>query len=286
MLFISAGFSFAQDAKFNVGDTVEAHSYFYNPPWHKARIVSVGQECSGATPYRVHFIGPDAGDHGDPCVAASQVRAVEAEQPPADNIKPAVRNVPDSPAGGAFRVGDRVDVYAANNQDKAARGTIIETAGGRYKVHYDGCEAFKDVTVDRGELHPAATISADAPDIQFLIGGWKMFTPSYPNTVVRGNTVYREYGMGASAPPLRINADGTYVWYDEYNKPPVKGRWTPDAKIEGAKFWAAFANGVVIKDSKGTQWKVYRWKLAGDNTDRITVHTMCSGLTVDGTRIR
>jgi hypothetical protein len=239
-----------------------------------------------ATPYRIHFIGPDAGDHGEPCVGPNEVRAVEAEQPPVDNVKPAVRNVPGASVGGAFKVGDRVDVFAANNQDKARRGTIIEAAGGRFKVHYDGCEAAKDESVDRGELHPAATISAGAIEIQFLIGGWKMFTSSYPNTVVSGNTVYREYGMGASVPPLRINADGTYVWYDEYNKPPVKGRWTPDAKIEGAKFWAAFADGVVIKDSKGTEWKVYRWKPAGDNTDRITAKTICANKTADGTRIR
>jgi hypothetical protein len=287
LLIIGATASLAQDAqKFNSGDTIEAHSYFYNPPWHKARIVSVGQGCSSTTPYKVHFIGPDAGDHGDPCLGANEIRAIEAQQPPAENIKPAVRNNPSPLVGGTFKVGDRVDVFTAADRDKARRGTIIEDAGGRYKVRYDGCPANKDVLVDRGELHPIATISADAPDIKFLVGSWKMFKSSSPNTVVNGNTVYREYGMGAQVPPLRINADGTYVWYDESNKPPVRGRWTPDAKIEGAQFWTTFANGVVIKDSNGEEWKVYRWKPQGDNEDRITVKTICSGTSVDGTRIR
>jgi hypothetical protein len=288
LLFICAAFSFAQDSqKFNVGDTVEAKSFLFNPPWHKAKVISVGQPCYEYKPYRVHFIGPDAGDHGDPCVGADEIRGFETQPPPvANNNKTAVETDARPTGNGAFNIGDRVDVWAANNRDKGARGTIIENTGGQYKVHYDGCEAFKDVMVDRSELHPIATISADAPDITFLIGAWKMFTPSYPNTVVQGNTIYREYGMGAKAPPLRINADGTYVWYDEFNKPPVKGNWTPDAKIEGAKYWTNFVNGVVIKDSKGGQWKVYRWKLAGDNEDRITVHTLCSGLTVNGTRIR
>lgn len=288
LLFIGATASSAQDAqKFNVGDTVEAKSYIFNPPWHKARVISVGQPCYENKPYRVHFIGPDAGDHGDPCVGGDEIRAVETQPAlAADKTNPAGETNPGPRGSSAFKIGDRVDVWAANNRDKAARGTIIENTGGRYKVHYDGCEAYKDVFVEREELHPIATISADAPDIRFLIGAWKMFKPGSSNTVVQGNTVYREYGLGAKVPPLRINADGTYVWYDEFNQPPVKGTWTPDAKIEGAKYWTNFANGVVIKDSKGGQWKVYRWKLEGDNEDRITVKTLCAGAALDGTRIR
>jgi len=287
LLFIVAAAALAQETKFNVGEIVEVHSYFFNPPWHKAKVLNIGTDCQyPSAPYRVQFIGEDAGDHGNPCVGGADIRALAAEQPPRETNLPADQNNPQPAAAGAFQLGDRVDVYAANNVDKAGRGTIIEVAGGRYKVHYDGCGANFDALVDRSELHPAATISTDAPDIKFLIGAWKMFTPSYPNTVVHGNTVYREYGMGASAPPLRINADGTYVWYDEFNKPPVRGRWTPDAKIEGAKYWTNFANGVVIKDSKGGLWKVYRWKSPRDNEDHVTAQTMCSGQTVDGTRIR
>lgn len=285
LVIISASASFAQDPpKFKMGEIVEVHSYFFNPPWHKAKILTFNTDCPSQ--YRVEFIGEDAGDHGKPCVGANEVRALAAGQPPAEaRNKPAGENNP-LPGGGAFKVGDRVDVYASYDKDKAQRGTIIEAAGGRYKVHYDGCGTHFDAFIDQGDLHPAATISADALDIRFLFGRWVMFTPSYPNTTVRGDTVYREYGMGAKAPPLQINADGTYVWYDEYGKPPVSGRWTTDAKIEGAKFNTAFVNGVILKDSKGGLWKVYRWKPEGDNEDRITARTMCSGQTVTGTRIR
>ena len=272
----------SQDGAYRVGDTVEARSFFFNPPWHTARIVSVGTPCYPTAPYRVHFIGPDAGDHGDPCVGPGDVRSVAA---PAD-VPPV--QPPPGPAPvntvGRFGIGDRVDVYSENNRDKGARGTIIADSGNSYTIHYDGCEAYKDAVVDRSELHPAATISNTDPEIRFLMGSWKMFTSSYPNTVVHGTTVYREYGTGAKAPPLSIKPDGTYIWYDQFNKPPVKGTWRADAKVEGAKFWAAFADGVVIKDSDGTEWKVYRWRL--DNQDRITVKTLCSGLTVDGTRVR
>lgn len=289
LLFISTVVSLAQEApNFKPGDAVEAHSYFYNPPWHKAKVVSVGKECQAPRAYKVVFIGEGAEDHGLTCVSPDEIRSLEAEKPTAAAIgdnKAAGDNNPQ-PAAGAFKVGDRVDVLPKYGPDKAQRGTIMEVAAGGYKVHYDGCGAHFDAVVDRDELHPAATISAGAPDIRFLFGKWAMFTPSYPNTVVRGNTVYREYGMGAKAPPLQINADGTYIWYDEFGKPPVKDKWTTDAKIEGAKFNTAFTNGVVIKDSKGGLWKVYRRKVEGDNTDHITTHTMCSGLTVIGTRIQ
>lgn len=274
----------ARPPKFKVGEIVEVHSYFFNPPWHKAKILSFNKEC--ASQYRVQFVGEDAGDHGKPCVGGNDVRALEAEQPPADaGNKPAAGNNPQ-PAGGSFKVGDRVDVYASWGKDKAQRGTIIEAADGRYKVHYDGCGTHFDALIDRADLHPSATISTDAGEIKFLFGKWIMFTPSYPNTMISGNTIYREYGLGAKAPPLQINADGTYVWYDEFGKPPARGSWTTDAKIEGAKYNTAFVDGVIIKDSKGGLWKVYRGKLAGDNQDRVTAHTMCSGQTVIGTRAR
>lgn len=287
LLFVGALASYAQDApKFKAGEIVEVHSFFFSPPWHKAKVLNVGTDCPYAnTPYRVKFIGEDAGDHGNPCVGGDDIRALAVEQPPAGDNKQADQNNPP-PATGAFKVGDRVDVFPRYSPDKAQRGTLIEVAGGQYKVHYDGCGAHFDSLRDRDELRPAATISADAPDIRFLSGRWAMFTPSYPNTIVRGDNVYREYGTGAKAPPLQINADGTYVWYDEFGKPPVKGRWTTDAQIEGAKYNTAFTNGVVIKDSQGGLWKVYQRKIEGANEDHITAQTMCSGLTVLGTRIR
>src|SRR4051812_15699771 len=77
----------AQDQTFSTGDVVEAHSYIFTPPWHQAKIISVGDPCDAARPYRVHFIGPDAGDHGDPCMLPSEVRSIAAitAVPPAQN---------------------------------------------------------------------------------------------------------------------------------------------------------------------------------------------------------
>lgn len=289
VIFISATYSLAQDApKFKVDEVVEVHSYFFNPPWHKAKILNIGTDCQYPTsPYRVRFIGEDAGDHGNPCVGGDDIRALAtAENPPTDDNQPVANNPVQSRNQGTFNVGDRVDVIYSYSKDKGTRGTIIEAVDGRYKIHYDGCGDYRDAFIDREALYPAATISTDAPDIKFLTGKWAMFTPSYPNTIVSGSNVYREYGMGAKSPPLQINADGTFVWYFDYGKPPVKGKWTPHAKIEGAKYGTEVWNGVIIKDPNGGEWKVYRWKSPRDNEDHVTAQTMCSGMTMIGTRLQ
>jgi hypothetical protein len=130
-------------------------------------------------------------------------------------------------------------------------------------------------------LNPAATVAATHPDITALMGNWAMFVYSYPNTVIHGNDVYREFGPGAKAPPLQINSNGTYVWYDEYNKPPVKGNWVTQAKIEGVKNGTETVNGILITDSKGIWWKIYK-----DRLDHVTAQKMCSGETQGGTRLK
>ncbi|PYS74952.1 MAG: hypothetical protein DMF69_00195 [Acidobacteria bacterium] len=110
LLFICAAASLAQDGtKFNVGDTVEAKSYMFNPPWHKAKVISVGQPCYELKPYRVQFIGPDAGDHGNPCVGADEIRALETQPAPvaADNTNNAVETKTRPNGGGTYNIGDR-----------------------------------------------------------------------------------------------------------------------------------------------------------------------------------
>ncbi len=302
LLCLGVSFSCAQNGQWKVGDVVEAHSFFFTPPWHKAKIVNMGRDCEsygGRQPYHVVFIDPEE-NHGLTCVGDDELRPLAnqtrntprttTETPRTTTGTPPSRGSDDSlmgsifknkdakRGGGTFYLGDRVDVYGKR------RGTIIEVTGGRYKVHYDGCESHWDDWRDASDLRPEATISANAPEISFLIGKWVMFTPSYPTTVVRGNTVYREYGMGAKAPPLQINANGTYVWYFDYGKPPVKGTWRTDAKVEGERYTTAAQDGIVIKDPTGGDWKVFRRDSTRDSGDHITAQTMCSGTTVIGTR--
>jgi hypothetical protein len=276
LLSSSAAPALAQAGDLKVGDPIYVNAFYGGCV--KATVTQANPK------YSVHIL---EGPYKDKETFYSSGRISECPQVAQQTTtreQPA-NNTP-APAAAGLKVGDRVDVYLTGNQEGKNRGTILEINGTQYKVHYDGCSARDDTWENFALVRPAATISSTAPEITFLTGKWAMFTPSYPTTVVRGNDVYREYGMGGKAPPLQINGDGTYVWYYDYGKAPVKGRWTSHARIEGARFGTETENGVIIKDPTGGQWKVYRRKSTSDNEDHITARTMCSGQTIIGTRIR
>jgi hypothetical protein len=289
LVSVTAASSSAQDNGFKVGQTIYVNPFYSG---------CVKATVTGADPkYSVHILEGAYKDKDtfyssgriSECPQAPQQAAEQVPQQAPQQAAPRpAQTTPNRPAGnaGGLKVGDRVDVYLSGNQEGKNRGTIVDVNGGQYKVHYDGCQVRDDTWENSTLVHPAATIAANSPDITFLTGKWVMFTPSYPTTVIRGNDVYREYGMGGKAPPLQINGDGSYVWYYNYGKAPVTGRWTSHAKIEGARFGTETENGVIIKDPAGGLWKVYRRKSTSDNEDHITARTMCSAQTIIGTRIR
>ena len=244
-----------------VGDKVEAYDIYYSK-WENATISIV---FTDRTPqqWRVSLDEPQGHNITDFPVTADKIRARGA--------KP----------NFIFTVNSRVDAYYTTGGPRG-RATVIEIKpNGRYKVKYDGCKDYWDEEVDWSQLKPASVISSTDPDIKVLFGKWAMFVYSYPNTVIHGNDVYREYGTGAKAPPLLINPDGIFVWYDEFNKPPVKGKWITHAKIEGLVMGTEAVNGIIIYDSRGNYWKIYK-----DRTDHIEARLMCSGQTEGGTRIK
>jgi hypothetical protein len=244
-----------------VGDKVEAYDIYYSK-WENATIIIV---YTDRTPqqWRVSLDEPAGHNIADFPVTADNIRARGAK------------------ANTGLSLNSRVDVYYNGNTPKG-RGTIIEVlADGRYKIRYDGCAAYRDETLDWSQVKPASVVTANDPGITAVMGKWAMFVYSYPNTVVKGNDVYREYGSGAKAPPLQINNDGTYVWYDEYNKPPVNGNWNTHARIIGLTTGTEAVNGILIKDSRGILWKVYK-----DRPDHIEARKMCSGETEGGSRIK
>lgn len=243
-----------------VGDKVEVYDIYYYK-WENGTVAIVLTDRSPQQ-WRVSLDEPAGHAIADLSVTAAQIRA--------RGSKPAFK----------LALSSRVDTYYADGSPHA-RGTVIEVlANGSYKVHEDGCNDKRDEVLDWSQVKPAAVLSAADPDISFLVGKWAMFVYSYPNTTVKGNDIYREYGTGAKAPPLQINANGSYVWYDEFNKPPVKGNWIADSKIEGLAMGTAKINGIIIKDSRGTLWKIYK-----DRENHIEARVLCSGLTQGGTRI-
>jgi hypothetical protein len=268
-LLALAATALAQDAPvWNEGDRVETR----NPSttlWEPATVIRIEdwRPYGKGFAYRVRL---------DDKNAANPEWATTAEQ---------VRPLAAAGAASAFKAGDRVDVFYDATHGKN-RGVVLEAAPGKYKVHYTGCGAHFDEWVDRLALHAPAALAASAPEVKFLVGNWAMFTPSYPNTVIRGEDIYREYGPGAKSPPLSINGDGSYVWYYDFGRAPVKGTWTADAKVPGADMGEQAYAGVVIADPTGRPWKVYRVPSPAGDVDRIEARRMCSGEVDMGTRLR
>jgi len=256
------GSSYVSPAQtFQVGDKVQVRSSSMDK-WDNATIFLVlTDRTPTAYKAKMDIMGKWSDDY--PLLSANQVRLI-------NNSTPAKR----------YAVNTRVDLlYPDGSAHTRGMITAIK-ADGRYEVTIDGCSAKWTEIVDWSQVRLAPTISTTHPDISAVIGKWAMFTPSYPNTVTRGNDVYRQYGSGAKAPPLLINANGTYVWYNEFNKPPIKGPWFADAKVEGLTSGIESFNGILIFDAT-FYYKVYR-----DRPDHIVCERLCWGTTDLGTRIK
>ena len=273
LLLVNASTSFAQgDTAFNVGDTIYVNAFYGGCV--KATITQTDPK------YSVHILEGSYKDR-DTFYNANRIKecpqiSQKDEQTPNNQTSDEADNKQPMQKPGSFKVGDRVDVYLSGNQEGKNRGTILETNGSQYKVRYDGCSEKYDVWENFALVHPAAKISADNAEIKFLTGKWSMTTVGISSMAI----------AWGKSPGIQINGDGTYLWFQSGGKPPVKGKWSPHAKIEGARFGTETANGIIIKDTKGAEWKMYRRKSTLDNDDHITIRLLCSGETQMGTRTR
>lgn len=262
---------------FKVGDTIYVNAYYGGCV--KAKVLQTEPA------YYVHI---EEGMYKDKDTFYNSSRMKECKQTPPpqqDNQGAAQENRNNdgqqqqqpTPNGGNLQVGDRVDVYLSDNKETKDRGTIVEIDGSQYKVRYDGCGENKDAWENQMFVRPAATVSAADAEIKYLIGKWSMIS------VGIGSGGYWAWGK---APGIQINADGTYIWYQDGGKPPVKGKWTTHARFEGARYGFNTKHGIVIKDAKGGEWKMTRVKSLRDDTDRITITLLCQGLMQDGSRVQ
>jgi hypothetical protein len=263
--------AFAQDkTDFKVGDTIYVNAF--SGGCVTATVTQTNPK------YSVHILEGLYKDR-DTFYNESRIRecpqTAPQDKPKADMQTPAEAANPPAQKPGDLKVGTRVDVYLTGNQQGKNRGTIIEINGSQYKVHYDGCTTEKDDIWENFTLvRPAAVISADNAEIKFLAGKWSMTTVGVSSAAI----------AWSKSPGIQINSDGTYIWYQDGGKPPVRGKWLPHAKIEGAREGTETVNGIIIKDAMGAQWKMYRRKSTLDNNDHITIRLMCVGKTEMGTR--
>jgi hypothetical protein len=293
LLSVSASISLAQDKPtWKVGDKVEVED-IYTQKWEKATIIEV--KSWGAYKARL--------DNSPPRTEAELLLRPEQVRAPAEDSKTVGDETaqPVDSAGpvktamntGSFKAGDRVIEFDPQGRNYVYRATILEVGDGRYKIQRDGCTKYP-MWVDRLALRRAETISANDPEISYLIGKWAMLQPGAPNTVVRGADVYREYGLGGKADFLQINRNGTYVWQYESRTAPVKGRWRTEPKIEEAPAKASDSlkksedySGIIVQDPAGNEWKVYKYVIPEKGKDSIVAAHICQeGNRQIGTRVQ
>ena len=141
------------------------------------------------------------------------------------------------------------------------------------------------------DWYPASKLShfckgaeASAVTESYFTGTWNLFVGPTAHHEDYGSTRYLVVGPGAKAPPLVINANGTYIWRIDSQKT-VTGKWRKLADTEmrsGTKSPAI----LLMKGEDGKDWQVSNAGVnAGSNKDRISIDRMDLGLSYQGTRM-
>ena len=269
MLFILASNAFTQiQQQWKVGDKVEIPNL--SKEWKPGTIIGTVTE-GGKLYYRVQLDDPNAPSVYFNHTLSADIRARGGQDV---EVGPVDAGGPKPIPGGAFKVGDKVDTFYDQNRGHN-RGTIIETGDRRYKVHYAGCAKTWDEWVDSSLVQPPATIAADASEIKYLFGRWRL-----TEVAVGGNFV-----AWGQAPGIQISADGTYIWYQAAGQRPVKGQWVTDAKVPKLNEGTPKFDGVIVKDEVGQEWKAFRFVVKGGTKDMIEIDRMCLGLSQVGSRL-
>lgn len=264
LICVCASMSFAQ-TDYKVGDTIYVNAF--NAGCVKATVKQTDPK------YYVHI---EEGSYKDKETFYNASRIADCPQKTVETQNQLPEKKQPANNQGNMKVGDRVDVYLSGNQEGKNRGTIIDLGDNQVKVRYDGCSEKQDVWENFVLVHPETIISAEDPEIKFFKGKWSMTTVGMSSEAIA-------WGKSAG---IQINSDGTYLWYQDGGKPPVKGKWQAHAKIDGTRFGTEKQNGILISDAKGYTWKIYRRRSTIDNDDHITAQLMCSGETKMGTRVR
>lgn len=151
------------------GDKIEVRSMSYE--WVRATVLEVidWRDAGRGFAYRVETEDANAPNRYW-TAPANTVRTLPENNGNKNNDR--VNNtdrVVNKNAGGKYKVGDRVDTYYDETRGHN-RGTIIDVANGKYKVHYNGCRAKFDEWVDAALVKNPNTTSANAPEIKSLFG--------------------------------------------------------------------------------------------------------------------
>jgi len=119
----------------------------------------------------------------------------------------------------------------------------------------------------------------------YFTGTWELFVGPTPHYEDRGSNTYLVVGSGAKAPPLVINANGSFTWRID-SKTTVTGKWRKMESKE-LKYGTKAPAILLMKGESGKDWEVWsRGTNASSNRDAITVERMDMGLSYMGTRTK
>ncbi|WP_155121335.1 hypothetical protein [Bryobacter aggregatus] len=164
----------------------------------------------------------------------------------------------------------------------------FDAAKGLYKVQY--------VTGYKGEIEwlaPKSLKTCHAPAIApvargWFVGVWQLFSGgggAYAKNAITGS--WKVIGLDvAGAPPIAIQADGTYEWIID-SKKTIHGRWR-DAMSADLKYGYDKLGTTILLEAgaDGKNWLVTR-ELTGtaDGRDRILIEGTDLGITYGGSRV-
>ncbi len=165
-----------------------------------------------------------------------------------------------------------------------ARILAMDTAKGVYQVQSDTDHLVDWVSAYKLR-YSCIGVEAAAVTPAYFVGNWSLFVGPTAHHETIDSKAYLVVGPGAHAPPLQINADGSYVWIIDRQQT-VRGKWRLLANHElrsGTKPPAI----LLIKAEAGRDWQVWNTGVnQGNKRDAIGVERMDLGQSYQGTRLK
>lgn len=170
---------------------------------------------------------------------------------------------------GRFSVGDAV-LFAQEGGKRWDRGTVVRVGGAPGVVKDKYLVRTASGYEDWWDADQVTSVQPQPYWTGFFVGDWRLGVPMSRVTRVEGGDVYRVYSGGVRLPPLRVNADGTYVWVTtKYGggEEVVRGRWEPNPR----------GPGLVLKQGeRGDDWLLYTVNTAQGRETYGTDHVYLS----------
>lgn len=168
-------------------------------------------------------------------------------------------------AFGRFQVGDEV-LYAYAGGKSWMRGTVKQVGGAPGLVADKYLVTSEDGYDDWWDPRQVTSVDRQPYWTGFFVGDWRLSLPMSMVRRVESGDIYRVYTGGLRLPPLRIAADGTYIWVATGyggGEEILQGRWEassdgPGLILRAGEFgddWLLHtASTAVTQDAYGTDY--------------------------------